>query len=73
LKVRGVRPNSGLINGAHFPKVGEVVELDADAARALLADGWVEPVAEKAAETRETRAVVAPEKRGPGRPRKAHD
>ncbi|MCB5179502.1 hypothetical protein [Streptomyces antimicrobicus] len=69
--VRGVRANSGLINGVPFPKVGELVELDAAAASALLADGWVEPVAETAGETQETRVTTAPEKRGPGRPRKA--
>jgi hypothetical protein len=71
MMVKGVRANSGLINGVPFPQVGEIVELDAEAASALLADGWVEPVAEKAAETRETRVTAAPEKRGPGRPRKA--
>lgn len=71
MMVKGVRANSGLINGVPFPKVGELVELDADAAAALIADGWVEPVAAKAAEGRETRVTAAPEKRGPGRPRKA--
>lgn len=61
--------------------VGDVVEMSKEGAAALLAKEWIEPVEGKperadvpppVVETGppETATVKAPEKRGPGRPRK---
>lgn len=71
MKVRILESGSGLLDGAPFPNVGDVVELPSGLAVSLLNDKRAEVVAEKAAESRETAASAAPEKRGPGRPRKA--
>lgn len=70
MRVRIIEKSTGLLNGRPFPSVGEVVELPRGLAVSLLTDRRAEPVAETAAETRETAAVAAPAKRGPGRPRK---
>jgi hypothetical protein len=70
MKVRILVNGSGLLGGERFPDVGDVVELPAGLAVSLLNDKRAEVVAE-AAETRETAATAAPEKRGPGRPRKS--
>ncbi|MDL5204964.1 hypothetical protein [Streptomyces sp. ALI-76-A] len=69
MKVRILESGSGLLDGAPFPAVGEEVELPTGLALSLINDKRAEVVAE-AAETRETAAAAAPEKRGPGRPRK---
>lgn len=71
MKVRITESSSGLLDGKPFPSVGEVVDLPEGLAVSLLTDRRAEAVAGKPADTRETRAVEAPEKRGPGRPRKA--
>jgi len=71
MKVRILENGSGLLDGAPFPAVGEEVELPAGLALSLINDKRAEAVAETAAEKRETAASAAPEKRGPGRPRKA--
>ena len=71
MKVRILENGTGLLNGAPFPSVGDVVELPEGLAVSLVGDGRAELVAETAAERRETAATKAPEKRGPGRPRKA--
>jgi hypothetical protein len=70
MKVRILESGSGLLDGAPFPAVGEEVELPSGLAVSLINDKRAEVVAEKAAETRETAVAAAPEKRGPGRPRK---
>jgi hypothetical protein len=70
MKVLITAPGSGLLNGARYPAMGDVVELPSGLALSLVNDKRAEPVAETAAETRETAAEAAPEKRGPGRPRK---
>jgi hypothetical protein len=69
MRVRITAPGSGLLDTEPFPAVGVVVELPHGLAVSLLNDKRAEPVGE-GAETRETRTVDAPEKRGPGRPRK---
>lgn len=71
MKVRMLTNGVGLLNGAPFPGVGDVVELPSGLAVSLLNDKRAEVVAEKPAEKRETAAEAVPEKRGPGRPRKA--
>lgn len=71
MKVRILENGSGLLDGKPFPSAGEEVELPAGLAVSLIADKRAEAVAGTAAETRETAASAAPEKRGPGRPRKA--
>lgn len=70
MKVRILINGSGLLNGERYPSVGDVVELPSGLAVSLLNDKRAEVVAQ-AAETRETAVAAAPEKRGPGRPRKA--
>ncbi|WP_215143518.1 hypothetical protein [Streptomyces sp. ISL-44] len=70
MKVRILINGSGLLDGERYPNVGDVVELPSGLAVSLLNDRRAEVVAE-AAETRETRVTATPEKRGPGRPRKA--
>lgn len=70
MNVRITEAGSGLLDNRPFPSVGEEVELPAGLAISLINDRRAEAVAEQAAETRETAAVAAPEKRGPGRPRK---
>lgn len=60
------------MGGVEIPGDGDVVELDAADAAALVERGYAEPVGEpETADTRETRVVQAPERRGPGRPRKS--
>jgi hypothetical protein len=71
MKVRILESGTGLLDGEPFPTVGDVVELPSGLAMSLLNDKRAEIVAGKAAESRETAASAAPEKRGPGRPRKA--
>ncbi|MEU3618851.1 hypothetical protein ABZ725_41990 [Streptomyces sp. NPDC006872] len=71
MRVRITAPGAGLLDLQPFPAVGEVVELPEGLAVSLLNDSRAELVAGAAAETRETRTVDAPEKRGPGRPRKS--
>lgn len=63
IKVRITAPGTGLLNGSNFPSVGEVVELPMGLALSLLGDERAVAVAEAPAETRETRAKAAPEKR----------
>jgi hypothetical protein len=70
VKVRILENRGGLLNMQTFPSVGEVVELDDALAFLFVSERIAEPVAQMAAETRETAAEAAPEKRGPGRPRK---
>jgi hypothetical protein len=70
MKVRITKNESGLLDGKPFPNVGDVVELPSGLAVSLLNDKRAEIVAGGAAESRETAASAAPEKRGPGRPRK---
>ncbi|MGW6535224.1 hypothetical protein ACWGBV_03200 [Streptomyces sp. NPDC055051] len=70
MKVRILEAGSGLIDNRPYPSVGDEVELPAGLAISLVNDQRAELVADTAAETRETAAQVAPEKRGPGRPRK---
>ncbi len=70
MKIRITAPGSGLLDGFPFPAVGVEVELPAGLAVSLLNDKRAELVGQDA-ETRETRTVEAPEKRGPGRPRKS--
>jgi hypothetical protein len=71
MKVRIIAPGSGLLDNEPFPPIGAEVELPHGLAVSLLADSRAELVAGGAAETRETRTVATPEKRGPGRPRKS--
>jgi hydrogenase maturation factor len=71
MKVRILENGSGLLDGRPFPSIGDEVELPTGLAISLINDKRAEAVAETAAETRETAAEAAPEKRGPGRPRKA--
>jgi hypothetical protein len=60
------------MGGVEIPADGAVVELDAADAAALIERGYAEPVGEpETAEQATTRVVVAPERRGPGRPRKS--
>ncbi|MEV7589735.1 hypothetical protein AB0O42_05620 [Streptomyces sp. NPDC089922] len=70
MKVRITEAGSGLLDNRPFPAVGEEVVLPAGLAISLINDKRAEAVAATAAETRETAAEAAPEKRGPGRPRK---
>jgi hypothetical protein len=70
MKVRILEAGTGLLDCKPFPNVGDVVELPSGLAVSLLNDKRAEIVAGKAAETRETAVSAAPEKRGPGRPRK---
>jgi hypothetical protein len=71
MKVRILAPNQGLLDNEPYPAPGAVVDVPEGLAVSLLNDQRAELVAEKAAETRETRELAAPEKRAPGRPRKA--
>ncbi len=71
MKVRILENGSGLLDGVPYPAIGEVVELPTGLAVSLVTDKRAEVVAENAAEKRETAVSAAPEKRGPGRPRKA--
>ncbi|MFD6970142.1 hypothetical protein [Streptomyces sp. NPDC059949] len=71
MKIKILEDGSGLLDNKPFPSVGEEVELPAGLAISLINDKRAEAVAESAAETRETAATAAPEKRGPGRPRKS--
>ncbi|MCP9207811.1 hypothetical protein [Streptomyces cucumeris] len=71
MKIRILESGSGLLDGKPFPSVGEEVELPAGLAVSLINDQRAEATAETAAETRETAASATPEKRGPGRQRKA--
>ncbi|THA41819.1 hypothetical protein [Streptomyces sp. A1547] len=70
MKIKILEDGSGLLDNKPFPSVGEEVELPTGLALSLINDKRAEAVAENAAETRETAAAAAPEKRGPGRPRK---
>jgi hypothetical protein len=71
MKVRILENGTGLLNGEPFPSIGDVVELPHGLAVSLMNDKRAEVVAETATEKRETAAVAAPAKRGPGRPRKS--
>ncbi|MFC7979506.1 hypothetical protein ACFUT3_30275 [Streptomyces cinereoruber] len=71
MRVRILENGSGLLDNKPFPSAGEEVDLPAGLAVSLINDKRAEAVAQVAAETRETAATAAPEKRGPGRPRKS--
>ena len=67
MRVRILENGSGLLDNQPFPPAGDVVELPHGLAVSLINDKRAEVVAETAAETRETAASAASEKRGPGR------
>lgn len=58
-----VKP-SGLINGRDWPEVGEVIELDEDAANGMVETGWLEPAkAERSKAEKRPAKKAEPEKR----------
>lgn len=70
MRVRILQNGSGLLDNRPYPAVGDVVEVPSGLGVSLLNDKRAEALGENAVEARETAETAAPEKRGPGRPRK---